>query len=133
MSYKIVGYGSLVNSKSFKKTLDDKNFIPVIVNGYRRVFNLIKKDNGQPNILDVEKNDDSYFNGILVKVNEKGFEKLKKRESNYRPITTNAFKFNRENEIEDCILFVNEMLEKDSGNMNQIKIISLYAERELIK
>lgn len=79
--YKLIGYGSLVSHKSLKETCEDKKFSPIIVKGYKRIFNIktkLKKD-----ILNLKKSKNNYFNAILFKVTEKELEKIKSREDIY--------------------------------------------------
>ncbi len=90
----IFGYGSLVNiksaQKSFKRELKHEDFIPIIVNGYKKVWNSIeyiifenekKISNGI--FLNLEKDEKAHTNGTLLKISQEEFEFLKLREKNY--------------------------------------------------
>ena len=90
----IFGYGSLVNinsaQKSFKRELKHEDFIPIVLNGYKKVWNSIeyivfeneeKVTNGI--FLNLEKSENSSTNGTLLKITQEEFEFLKLREKNY--------------------------------------------------
>ena len=90
----IFGYGSLVNiksaQKSFKRELKHEDFIPIVLNGYKKVWNAIeyiifeneeKITNGI--FLNLERNEKAHTNGILLKITQEEFEFLKLREKNY--------------------------------------------------
>lgn len=81
MKYKFIGYGSLLSHKSLKETIKDKKFLPVIVKGYKRIFNL--RDNSKYDVLNLKKDKRYYFNGVVFEINEKELQKLKKREDDY--------------------------------------------------
>ncbi len=80
MIYEMVGYGSLISHNSLKETIKDRKFIPVIVNGYKRIFDLSE---GRGDVLNLEKDKDSKFNGLMFKVDNEELEKLRKREDDY--------------------------------------------------
>ncbi len=88
-----VGYGSLINHQSLKETISDKKFIPIIVKGYKRIFDLEIRKNGKTDVLNLVKNKNKFFNGVLFKVNEKELKKLKKRESEYNIEEVNIYDF----------------------------------------
>lgn len=90
----IFGYGSLVNiasaQKSFKRELKHEDFIPVVVNGYKKAWNSIEYiifeneteiSNGI--FLNLQKDNNSSTNGVLLKITDEEFEFLKLREKNY--------------------------------------------------
>jgi len=90
----IFGYGSLVNinsaQKSFKRELKDKDFIPVVLNGYKKSWNSIeyivfededKISNGV--FLNLTKCENSKTVGVLLEITKQEFEFLKLREKNY--------------------------------------------------
>lgn len=90
----IFGYGSLVNilsaQKSFKRVLKQEDFIPVVIKGYKKVWNSIeyiifekeeKVSNGI--FLNLQKDESVKTNGILLKITQEEFEFLKLREKNY--------------------------------------------------
>lgn len=104
MKYSIVGYGSLLSHDSLKETIKDKRLIPVIVKGYKRVFNLIDSKNGDA--LDVEESKGSEINGVLFEVNESELAKLQEREDGYVPRKTLAYDFKSKEKIGDCFLFI---------------------------
>lgn len=79
----VVGYGSLISHASLRKTIPDKHFIPVVVKGYKRVFDLAVKESPDVNVLNLERDKNSQFNGVLFEINDKELVTLKKRESLY--------------------------------------------------
>lgn len=90
----IFGYGSLVNissaQKSFKRELKHEDFIPVVVNGYKKTWNSIEyiifenEDNVSNGIfLNLQKDETASTNGVLLKITNEEFEFLKLREKNY--------------------------------------------------
>ena len=103
MQYDVVGYGSLLSHKSLKETIKDKKFIPVIVKGYKRIFDL---DENSGDELNVEKSKNHKFNGVLFKVNEKELEKIKGREDGYNIDEVDAYEFTTKKKIGKCFLFI---------------------------
>lgn len=90
----IFGYGSLVNivsaQKSFKRELKHEDFIPVVVNGYKKVWNSIEYIlfDGEEEIingifLNLQEDKSASTNGVLLKISDEEFEFLKLREKNY--------------------------------------------------
>lgn len=90
----IFGYGSLVNissaQKSFKRELKHEDFIPVVVKGYKKVWNSIEYIifDGEEEVsngifLNLEEDESSSTNGVLLKISNEEFEFLKLREKNY--------------------------------------------------
>lgn len=99
----IFGYGSLVNissaQKSFKRELKHEDFIPVVVNGYKKVWNSIEYiqfENESSSIngifLNLEKDLNTSTNGVLLKITDDEFEFLKLREKNYSCIEIKTIK-----------------------------------------
>ena len=73
----IFGYGSLVNinsaQKSFKRELKHEDFIPIVLNGYKKVWNSIEyiifeneEEVSNGIFLNLEKNENSQTNGTLL-------------------------------------------------------------------
>lgn len=81
MDYHVVGYGSLMSHKSLRKTISDKHFKPVIVNGYKRIFDLAVSK--KSDVLNLKRSPNSKFNGLMFKVNDKELKKIQKRENGY--------------------------------------------------
>lgn len=90
----IFGYGSLVNinsaQKTFTRELKHEDFIPVVVNGYKKVWNSIEsiifegeKEISNGIFLNLEKDLNSSTNGVLLEITLEEFEFLKLREKNY--------------------------------------------------
>lgn len=90
----IFGYGSLVNiasaQKSFKRQLKHEDFIPVVVNGFEKVWNSIETitfegENSSTHgiFLNLNVNEKTQTNGVLLQISDEEFEFLKLREKNY--------------------------------------------------
>ena len=89
----LFGFGSLVNIKSaqnsFKnRELKKEDLIPVKIRGYKRVWNSIESICFEKEIvngifLNIQKDENSYIFGVMIKISEEEFEVLKLREKNY--------------------------------------------------
>ncbi len=90
----IFGFGSLANinsaQKSFKRKLENSDFIPVQVKGFKKVWNSIEHVifDGEDKITDavflnLQRDEKVSTNGVLLKITEEEFEFLKLREKNY--------------------------------------------------
>lgn len=88
----LFGYGSLINinsaQKSFERILTQKDLIPATLSGFKKVWNAIEIINFDPKqavngvFLNLEYAQGT-TNGVIIKINEKELEDLKKREKNY--------------------------------------------------
>ena len=93
----LFGFGSLVNIKSaqnsFKnRDLKKEDLIPVKIRGYKRVWNSIESICFEKEIvngifLNIQKDENSYIFGVMIKISEEEFEVLKLREKNYSCVT----------------------------------------------
>ena len=93
----LFGFGSLVNIKSaqnsFKnRELKKEDLIPVKIRGYKRVWNSIESICFEKEIvngifLNIQKDENSYIFGVMIKISEEEFEFLKLREKNYSCVT----------------------------------------------
>lgn len=90
-TYKIIGYGSLVSHKSLKEDCKDKKFIPVIIKGYTRIFDIKDK---KGDVLNIKKDKNGHFNGVLFEVDKEELKKLKKRENGYKTRKIDFIQFN---------------------------------------
>jgi len=106
MNNKFIGYGSLINHQSLKETIKDKKFTPVIVKGYKRIFNLEIREKGKTDILNLEKNKSSKFNGIMFEVSEEELIKLKRREEEYNIEEIEAYEFNSNKKLGKALIAV---------------------------
>jgi len=77
-THQIVGYGSLLSHASLKKTIPDRPVQPVIVRGYKRIFNVLA--NNHTDVLNIVKKSGGYFNGVLFTVNVEELKQIKQRE-----------------------------------------------------
>ncbi len=96
----VVGYGTLLSRASLASTVgvggQTKTFIPVVVNGFRRIFNL-RPGHYEPSYhlthepvelaaMNVQPMDASTFNGVAFPVSKKDLEVLDEREKYYQRI-----------------------------------------------
>lgn len=77
-TYAVIGYGSLLSHRSLAKTIPDRSFQPVIVKGYKRIFNVLAKNH--TDLLNIERKPGHYFNGVLFTVTSDELKKIKLRE-----------------------------------------------------
>lgn len=92
----LFGFGSLINiksaQKSFKRVLKQEDLIPVTAKGVKKVWNSIEfidfedKANVNGVFLNLEIDESSSANGVVVKVSDEEFELLKLREKNYSSV-----------------------------------------------
>lgn len=112
----LFGFGSLVNIKSaqnsFKnRELKKEDLIPVKIKGYKRVWNSIESICFEKEIvngifLNIQKDENSYIFGVMIKISEEEFEVLKLREKNYSCITIKKEDIFNQNLDEDLIAFM---------------------------
>ncbi|MBI2451493.1 gamma-glutamylcyclotransferase [Candidatus Pacearchaeota archaeon] len=110
MNYKIVGYGSLISHKSLRESIPDKHFVPVIVRGFKRVFNLGLEKGKDPDVLNVVKDKKHFFNGVLFDVNEKELKKIKEREDDYNLEQIGAYDFLTGKELCKCFILIDQFV-----------------------
>jgi len=106
MKHNVVGYGSLMNHKSLKKTVKDRDFQIIQIKGYKRIFNLYSQRGNS--ILNVTPDEKSSFNAVLMEVTTEELKKIKDRENHYslKKINTQkgkAYISVGKNEFSDCM------------------------------
>jgi|SRR3989344_584788 len=111
MEYSIVGYGSLISHKSLKQTLKDKRFVPVIVKGYERIFNL-SSDNGK-DVLNLKISPKAKFNCVLFKVDEKELKEIKLREDEYNLEKTKVYDFKTGKFLGEALIVIDYIVDID--------------------
>ena len=112
----LFGFGSLVNIKSaqnsFKnRELKKEDLIPVKIRGYKRVWNSIESICFEKEIvngifLNIQKDENSYIFGVMIKISEEEFEVLKLREKNHSCVTIKKEDTFNQNLDEDLIAFM---------------------------
>ena len=112
----LFGFGSLINIKSaqnsFKnRELKKEDLIPVKIRGYKRVWNSIESICFEKEIvngifLNIQKDENSYIFGVMIKISEEEFEVLKLREKNYSCVTIKKEDIFNQNLDEDLIAFM---------------------------
>lgn len=118
----LFGFGSLINLKSAQKSFDrelkQSDLIPVSIKAYKKVWNSIEniafEDGKEVNgvFLNLEKDENSSTNGVVIKISNDEFEVLKLREKNYSYITIKASDIIGVNLQEDVIAFMTTNEEK---------------------
>lgn len=84
--YHVIGYGSLLNPRSAKKSLQDVvTFKPAVLSGYKRVFNIATKYSGA--VLNVEPDPDSDINVNIATITPEDMSNLILREWQYDLVT----------------------------------------------
>ncbi|MBU0907882.1 MAG: gamma-glutamylcyclotransferase [Nanoarchaeota archaeon] len=121
MKYQIVGYGSLLSHKSLQETLQNKHFHPVIVKGYKRIFNVMDCSSKNPDVLNLKKSKNHFFNGVLFEVNDKELAELKKREDCYNLEETKCYDFKTKKPLGKCLLCIDHHLAIDHHHKNPNK------------
>lgn len=106
VKYSFVGYGSLVSHKSFRPKSHARIIKPVIVKGYKRIFNIAESKGNKSDILNIVKSKLSKFNGVLFKVDEFGLKKLRERENWYNFEETQCFDFETGKKMGKCLICV---------------------------
>src|SRR3989344_8780702 len=110
MKYAFVAYGSLMSHKYLRKTISNKKFRPVIIKGYKRVFNVIDYKTDGFDVLNLRKSKNNYFNGVLFHLNKKELRKIRIREYNYELQEVNAYDFSTRKKIEKCFIVIDHYL-----------------------
>ena len=117
----LFGFGSLINlnsaQKSFERPLDYKDLIPVKVKGFKKVWNSIEHisfDGNNVNgvFLNLQKDEKSFTNGVVIKLTKEEFEVLKQREKNYSQVIIKAENVQGLNINEDLVAFMTTNKEK---------------------
>ena len=113
MKRMVVGYGSLMSHQSLRETIPDKHFTPVIVKGYKRVFNLAIMGGKDPDVLNLEKSPNEEFNGVMFEVNDKELREFKKREEAYNLEETWAYDFLTGKKLCNCLIDIDYIVAID--------------------
>lgn len=115
MTYQLVGYGSLISHNSLSKTIPDKTFTPVIVKGYKRIFNLKIENDQDPDVLNLKKDGRAKFNGVLFTVNDAELIKIKRREDDYNLEETECYDFATGKNLGKCLITIDNLVGLDGG------------------
>ncbi len=106
MKFSIVGYGSLLSHKSLRKTFSNKQFHPVVVKGYKRIFNVRDYQLKNPDVLNLKKSRNSFFNGVLFEISALELNKLRKREGIYNIEETKCYDFKTKKSLGNCLICI---------------------------
>jgi len=112
--FNVIGYGSLISHKSLSRNIPNKHFKPVIVGGYRRIFNLAGKKSDYLNIIPSKKDK---FNGVMFQVTEKELIRLKEREIEYNLEPAQAYDFKTKKPLEKCFVFTDPFIAIDNSKL----------------
>ena len=120
---RVIAYGSMLNMGSLAKTIKQREFKEVIIKNHKRIFNqraarlhLYNADPTQNKvaIANAVPEENSFFNAIMLEVDDYEFEKLKLREKNCHTKKVIAYDLKGE-KIDEAILFVgNKFYEGES-------------------
>ena len=121
MRQNIIGYGSLISHKSLKKTISDRKYVPVIVKGYKRIFNLEIKKTNDSDVLNLRSSKNSQFNAVLFQVNEKELRELMQREAPYNLEKTKVYDFLTLKKIGKAYLVIDYIVAIDHKNKKPTK------------
>lgn len=110
-----------MSHRSLSGTARVRKFIPVIVKGYKRVFNLVSDKNAGGDILNLEQNMKYFFNGIMFEVDEDELRKIKEREDDYNFIETAAYDLKEKKKFSPCFISVDFIVGIDHKKQNPDK------------
>ena len=138
---KLVGYGSLLNKKSFSRTIPWREPTLAIIKGYKRVFNLIPSRvqlhklydanhaKGQIAVLNVIPNYESELNAAIFEISESELDLIKIRLKSYHPEITSYYDLKTGKKLGSAYLFVgNEIMGGEEILNNDILPIPKYVE-----
>jgi hypothetical protein len=125
----LFGFGSLINltsaQKSFKRVLTQDDLIPVKIKGYERVWNAIESIQFEDELvngvfLNIQKNQNSILDGVVIELSPEELEILKLREKNYSCITIESKDILNRDFKSDLIAFMttNEKKLAKIGDLN---------------
>ncbi len=104
VKHKLIGYGSLLSHKSFHTEATNTRVIgPVIVKGYKRIFNISETKAGDSDVLNLKKSKGSEFNGLLFEVDDEELERLSIREEGYNLEEVECYDFKTGKELGKAI------------------------------
>lgn len=137
----LVGYGSLLNKSSFERTLPWREPKEIIVNGYKRIFNLIPSrlelyklydanhTKGEIAVLNVIPDKEHYINAVTFELNEEEMNIIKIRLKNYHPEETEILDKKTKKRIGTGIIFVGDSTKNGENILsNDILPIPKYLE-----
>jgi len=109
--HKLIGYGSLISHKSFHpSSKHSKTITPVIIKGYKRIFNISEKKGKSADILNLVKSKNSKFNGVLFEIDDFELEKLRKREDWYNLEKIDYYDFETKKKLGKAIACIDYFL-----------------------
>jgi cation transport regulator ChaC len=115
MRWNFVGYGSLMSHDSLKETIKNKKFRPVIVKGYKRIFDLTTRRNENADVLNLKKSPKSFFNGVMFKVDDGELKKLCEREPEYNLEKTKVYDWKTKKLLGECFVVIDYFVGLDKN------------------
>lgn len=132
----LVGYGTLLSRQSVALTVDDSTLeeldpIPVIVNGYRRLFD-IRPPHYEPSFrlserpieagaMNVEPRSGASFNGLAFELSSSTLEAMDERESHYERVRIDIEAFRSRRELRTADVYSAppscELIRRDPQNL----------------
>ena len=76
MKYYFVAYGSLMDHRALKEHIPDRHLTPVVVRGWKRIFDVRDVKSRNPDVLNVLKSRGHDFNAMLFQVSHTELRKL---------------------------------------------------------
>jgi len=116
MKYDFIAYGSLISHNSLSKTIKDRKFIPVVVKGFRRIFNLSLREKGGRDVLNIARDKNSFFNGVMFEINEEELTKLKEREDDYNLEEADFYDFETGKKLGKGLISVDHIVNIDKSH-----------------
>ncbi|BDS12206.1 gamma-glutamylcyclotransferase family protein [Aureispira anguillae] len=112
----IVGFGTLLLQESLGDTVGkQKKFTPIIVKGYRRLFNLLpdhyeadnrlRSDASEIGAANIEPAEGIQFNGLSFEANASDLENLDQRERYYKRSVVDYFDFETGEKLGQCHVY----------------------------
>lgn len=119
----LFGFGSLINifsaQKSFKRVLSKDDLKPIYIKGYKRVWNALEsikfedlEEESKGVFLNIQEDENSILNGVVIEISQEELEILKLREKNYSCITIKSQNILDSTLNEDLIAFMTIKEEK---------------------
>lgn len=114
----IVGFGTLLLQESLGDTVgkgNEKKFTPIIVKGYRRLFNLLpdhyeadnrlRQDGTEKGAANIEPAEGVQFNGLSFLADADDLDNLDKRERYYKRSVVQHYDFETGEELGECHVY----------------------------
>jgi len=115
MKHNFIGYASLLSHTSLESSIKDKKFTPVLIKGYKRIFNFQTRENENSDVLNIVKSPKNFFNAVIFKVNDKELKELAKREAEYNLEEVEYYNLSGKEKIGKGIISVDKLINIDKN------------------